>query len=158
MAKGQPRSEAGRLAVEAGYTPGTRAYYTYTRNITRYTTTTGTQRRHAKAESPTLAKLSPAAQAKVLQRQAVADAGRPPVGQRVTMKAMIKVGNDQAESRRASTVRTVTSSRPLTAETAALLRDDPRAFWNLDFGFGSDVDDADGYGIEALTIVSIGYR
>lgn len=155
---GQPRSEAGRLAVAAGHTPGTREYYSFTRNINRYTTTTATQRRHATRDSPTLAKLSPEAQAKILQRQAVADAGRPQVGKRVTMKAAIKVGNDQAESRRANTVRTVTSSRPLTPETAALLRDDPRAFWNLDFGFGSDVDDADGYGIEALTIVSISYR
>lgn len=111
MAKssGGPRSENGRLAVAAGYTPGTKEYKSYIRQIQRYTTTAQQQRSPGK-NAPLLSKLAPAQAASVQQRQAARDAitqaarqqGRAP-GQlpiKVVLSGHIAVGGSAAELRR----------------------------------------------------------
>lgn len=107
-----PRSENGRLAVAAGYTPGTKAYSSYIRQIQRYTTTAG-QRRTPSKDAPLLSKLTPAQAASVQQRQAARDAivqaqrqqGRTtadPLPVRVVLNGHIAVGDSAAELRRQS--------------------------------------------------------
>lgn len=104
-------SDNGRLAVSAGYRPGTTPYTNYMRYLQRTTTTTGTQTRSGSKSAAKLAKLPQEEQEKLQTRQAIRNVikqaintqGRTaanPLPLAVTVRGKIQVGDSEAEKRR----------------------------------------------------------
>lgn len=147
-----PRSANGRLAVAAGYQPGTKEYRSFTRNLQR-ATTTATQRRAPRAE--TLSKLTGEQAAGILTRKATRDAGgqRGIVGKRIELRARIELGGSPYEQARAARPRAVVT-KPLSPEqAAAVARGDLGEALALDF-WGAPVG-TDGNPVAVPEIVSI---
>ena len=147
-----PRSENGRIAVDAGYQPGTKEYNNFVRNLQRATTEAG-QRRTPQAA--TLSKLAPEQARRILAQKAVRDSGgaRGLVGKRVVFKGKIEAGSGPYEAQRARQTRSIQSG-PITPEgAAALKRGDLGEFLSLDF-WGAPVG-TDGQPVAVLDLDSV---